>query len=146
MLKVKNAIPIMATPLSAKTHQLMLVRKGNCFNQDCSAQKASGVATMNAKKTIKAYDSKKFLHSTEARPIRILSEYMEPDQRLKRLGINRALIFFGSARTPPGGKPDYYAAAADLAEKIENKITQVAWLDEEVDSHSKNDSADDSAN
>jgi uncharacterized protein (TIGR00730 family) len=73
---------------------------------------------MKAKKTIKAYDNKKFLHSYAARPLRILSEYMEPDQRLEQLGVSRAVIFFGSARTQRGGKPDYYTAAADLAEKM----------------------------
>jgi uncharacterized protein (TIGR00730 family) len=73
---------------------------------------------MKPNKTVKAYDNKKFLHSTGARSLRILSEYMEPDQRLQQLGVSRAVIFFGSARTSRGGKPDYYAAAADLAEKM----------------------------
>ena len=73
---------------------------------------------MSIKKPVKAYNNKKFLHSFGARPLRILSEYMEPDQRLRRLGIGRAVIFFGSARTKKGGKPDYYAAAANLAEKM----------------------------
>lgn len=73
---------------------------------------------MPIKKIVKAYDNKSFLHSHGARPLRILSEYMEPDQRLRQLGIHRAVIFFGSARTQPGGEPDYYAAAAGLAEKM----------------------------
>jgi uncharacterized protein (TIGR00730 family) len=69
-------------------------------------------------KTAKAYDNRKFLHSDGARVLRIQAEYMEPDQRLQKCGIKHTVIFFGSARIKPGGKPDYYAAAADLAEKI----------------------------
>ncbi|HWU69407.1 MAG TPA: LOG family protein [Stenotrophobium sp.] len=69
-------------------------------------------------KTRKAYDNSSFLHSDTARGLRILSEYLEPEQRLRRLNINNGVIFFGSARTVPGGRPDYYAAAANLAERI----------------------------
>lgn len=59
MLKVKSAIPIMASPLSAKTHQLIFVRKGNCFNQEYNAQQAGGVAMTNASTTSlrKSFDS-----------------------------------------------------------------------------------------
>ena len=73
---------------------------------------------MSTKKPAKAYDNKNFLHSYGARPLRILAEYMEPDQRLRRMGVGRAVIFFGSARIKKGGKPDYYAEAANLAEKM----------------------------
>jgi uncharacterized protein (TIGR00730 family) len=76
-------------------------------------------------KTAKAYDNRKFLHSDGARVLRIQAEYMEPDQRLQKCGIKHTVIFFGSARIKPGGKPDYYAAAADLAEKI------AAWTSSE---------------
>lgn len=85
----------------------------------CASLLARTCATMTSKKNpVKAYDNKKFLHSFGARPLRILAEYMEPDQRLRHLGIGRAVIFFGSARTREGGRPDYYAAAANLAERM----------------------------
>ena len=48
--------------------------------------------------TLKAYDNKNFLHSKDARILRILSEYMYPEQKFKALGIKRTIIFFGSAR------------------------------------------------
>lgn len=73
---------------------------------------------MPTKKTVKAYDNKGFLHSHGARSLRILSEYVEPDQRLRQLDVGRAVIFFGSARTPRKDAHGYYAAAADLAEKM----------------------------
>jgi uncharacterized protein (TIGR00730 family) len=41
-----------------------------------------------------------FLKSPPARPIRILSEYLEPAERLRRAGIRDTIVFFGSARSP----------------------------------------------
>lgn len=46
----------------------------------------------------KAYKNINFLNSKIARPIRILSEYYEPYQRLKNFDINATIVFFGSAR------------------------------------------------
>src|SRR5215831_17190371 len=39
-----------------------------------------------------------FLDSDEARPVRILSEYLEPLRRLKEQNIQDTVVFFGSAR------------------------------------------------
>jgi uncharacterized protein (TIGR00730 family) len=50
------------------------------------------------KKARKAYDNKKFLHSRAGREIRILSEYSYPKEHFLQNAINRAIIFFGSAR------------------------------------------------
>lgn len=73
----------------------------------------------------KAYKNQDFLLSDEARGVRMLCEYLEPKQRLEAAGVKRAIILFGSARTrrlqpAPGAKsaPDYYAMAADLAERF----------------------------
>jgi uncharacterized protein (TIGR00730 family) len=75
-------------------------------------------------KTVKAYKNNEFLMSEEARTVRILCEYLEPQRRLHQHNIHQAVAFFGSARTPrpeggaePGGT-DYYSLAADLAERI----------------------------
>ena len=48
----------------------------------------------------KAYHDKEFLEDPEARPIRILSEYMEPKKRFDKLRIKDTILFFGSARIP----------------------------------------------
>jgi uncharacterized protein (TIGR00730 family) len=40
-----------------------------------------------------------FLKSPAARTLRILSEYLEPAERLRRAGIRDTIVFFGSART-----------------------------------------------
>src|SRR5438874_11514205 len=45
-----------------------------------------------------AYLSPDFLESDEARPIRILSEYLEPLRRFKDQRIQDTVVFFGSAR------------------------------------------------
>src|SRR5512141_3147165 len=45
-----------------------------------------------------AYLYPEFLESNEARPIRILSEYLEPLRRFRQQKIQDTVVFFGSAR------------------------------------------------
>src|SRR5262245_19362660 len=45
-----------------------------------------------------AYHDEDFLESTDARPIRILAEYLEPMRRFKQQNIQDTVVFFGSAR------------------------------------------------
>jgi len=47
----------------------------------------------------KAYTSDGFIHSPDARGIRILSEYMEPEARFDKHDVDDTIVFFGSART-----------------------------------------------
>lgn len=63
-------------------------------------------------KPLKSYDNKEFIHSGNGRLIRILSEYLYPEQRFNKFNINRTVIFFGSARIQP-------------KEKVLNKISEV---------------------
>ncbi len=46
----------------------------------------------------KAYNNPDFLSSPDARPIRMLAEFLEPAGRLRRAGIRDTIVFFGSAR------------------------------------------------
>jgi uncharacterized protein (TIGR00730 family) len=46
----------------------------------------------------KAYHNREFLDSSSARPIRLLSEFLEPQQQLRREGVRDTIVFFGSAR------------------------------------------------
>ena len=66
----------------------------------------------------KAYNNKTFLNSREARNIRIQCEIEEPRVRLKRLGIDHLISFFGSARTPETDR--YYQDCEELAYKLGN--------------------------
>lgn len=59
----------------------------------------------------KAYENEDFLHSTDARALRILSEYVEPNSRFKHYKIDDTIIFFGSARIP--AREDAEAALAE---------------------------------
>ncbi len=83
--------------------------------------------------TVKAYKNSDFMMSAEARTIRMLCEYVEPQTRLALHGVSRAIIFWGSARIRPlqkgtvpfskGAKrglspPDYFKLATDLAERL----------------------------
>ena len=45
-----------------------------------------------------AYLNEEFLESNEARPIRLLSEYLEPLRRFKEQRVQDTVVFFGSAR------------------------------------------------
>lgn len=57
----------------------------------------------------KAYKNAKFLDSRDARALRILSEYLEPESRFEDLQVQDTIVFFGSARV--GSRE---AAQADL--------------------------------
>ena len=48
-----------------------------------------------------AYENLDFLHSPDARALRILSEYIEPRSRFRHYKIEDTIIFFGSARILP---------------------------------------------
>lgn len=89
-----------------------------------------------------AYLNQDFLASSEARSLRILSEYLEPRSRFERYGIDDTIVFMGSARTPSreqaegelraaeadGGDVErarrrldnarYYEAARELADRL----------------------------
>tara|TARA_R110002167_G_scaffold359642_1_gene576507 strand:- start:1023 stop:1751 length:729 start_codon:yes stop_codon:yes gene_type:complete len=64
----------------------------------------------------KAYNSKTYINSREARSIRIQCEIAEPGIRLKRLGVNHTIQFFGSARTGEGHP--YYDKAYELSSEV----------------------------
>ena len=66
-----------------------------------------------------AYKDEKFLDSEEARPLRILAEYLEPLRILRREQVHETVVFFGSARiTPDGPLGRYYNEARELARLI----------------------------
>jgi uncharacterized protein (TIGR00730 family) len=65
----------------------------------------------------KAYLNRRFLESREARGLRILSEYVEPLERFRRLRVDDTIVFMGSARLP-----SREAAAKALAEAQKSGI------------------------
>jgi uncharacterized protein (TIGR00730 family) len=84
---------------------------------------------MKDKTSLRAFDNKAFLHSREARIIRIMSEYLEPETRFKDLNVKHTVVFFGSARIDPDndsrGTSRYYHAAADFAFELANLSMEI---------------------
>lgn len=66
-----------------------------------------------------AYENPDFLASDEARPLRIIAEYLAPLRGLRRANVHDTIVFFGSARVPDSGPLSrYYAEARELARLI----------------------------
>ena len=66
-----------------------------------------------------AYKNNGFLDSDDARPLRILAEYLQPLHAFERERICGTVVFFGSARLRPDGPlGDYYVAARELARLV----------------------------
>ncbi len=74
-------------------------------------------------KALKAYKNSDFLQSREARTVRILCEYLEPEKRLEEMNIRHTVVFFGSARVRPENNGDAfldkcYWAAEEFAYRL----------------------------
>tara|TARA_A100001037_G_C15127213_1_gene626811 strand:+ start:2160 stop:2465 length:306 start_codon:yes stop_codon:yes gene_type:complete len=54
-----------------------------------------------SKNSIHAYHNEGFLGSKDARALRILSEYLEPNSRFQYHHVDDTIVFMGSARTLP---------------------------------------------
>ena len=66
-----------------------------------------------------AYKNEAFLDSDDARPLRILAEYLEPMHAFRREDICDTVVFFGSARlTEEGPLGRYYRDARELARRV----------------------------
>lgn len=108
--------------------------------------------TRSLEKAPKAYKNLEFLNSRDARVIRILAEYLEPLQRLKKERVEDTVVFFGSARTKPLQEAKTYlaeletrAAATEaeepdltkLIEKARNELIISRYYQDAVDLASK---------
>jgi uncharacterized protein (TIGR00730 family) len=69
-----------------------------------------------------AFSNSVFMQSPEARSLRIISEYVEPQTRLDRLKVNSTVLFLGSARIDPDDRKSplfrYYWEAEELAFRL----------------------------
>ena len=79
----------------------------------------------------KAYKNLEFLTSSDARPIRVLCEFTEPDSRFKQYKVRDTIVFFGSARTksPNEAQVNLERAKAELSgdagdDELKSRITQ----------------------
>ncbi|MEZ6189595.1 MAG: TIGR00730 family Rossman fold protein [Planctomycetota bacterium] len=66
-----------------------------------------------------SYKDADFLDSDDARPVRILSEYLAPLAALQQQAVNETIVFFGSARLRPEDPLGrYYEEARELARLV----------------------------
>ena len=66
-----------------------------------------------------AYKNARFLETDDARPLRILAEYLEPMHAFRREHVCDTIVFFGSARIAADGPlGHYYEAARELARLV----------------------------
>ena len=65
-----------------------------------------------------AYMSQEFLESGDARPLRIMAEYLEPHRRFRTEKIRDTVVFFGSARIRSREASQLQLEAARLGEGI----------------------------
>ena len=66
-----------------------------------------------------AYRNEEFLDTDDARPLRILAEYLEPMHVFHEERIRDTIVFFGSARLAAEGPLGrYYEAARELARRV----------------------------
>ena len=68
-----------------------------------------------------AYHDRDFLESDDARPLRILAEYLEPLRRFQEQNIQDTVVFFGSARVHSREHAD--AHLADLTRRLDGRTT-----------------------
>ena len=75
-----------------------------------------------------AYRNLRFLESADARALRIISEYFDPQAHLRKAGAQHTVVFFGSARILPRE-----AAVQELREvELRSKQTPAAGLQAEI--------------
>jgi uncharacterized protein (TIGR00730 family) len=66
-----------------------------------------------------AYQNEEFLNGPDARPLRIVSEYLEPHSHFRHQRIRDTVVFFGSARIREDGPlGQYYKDARELASLV----------------------------
>jgi uncharacterized protein (TIGR00730 family) len=75
--------------------------------------------TERRRSAIEAYLKESFLTSSEARPLRMLAEYLEPRRRFDHYKIDDTIVFMGSARLLSRAQA---AAALDAAERGEGDV------------------------
>ena len=57
-------------------------------------------------RAVKAYENLEWINSRDARPLRILAEYLEPESRFEEMEIEDTIVVFGSRafRCPRRGR------------------------------------------
>jgi uncharacterized protein (TIGR00730 family) len=67
------------------------------------------------RRRVKAYVNESFLHSRDARALRILAEYLEPNSRFSHYRVDDTIVFMGSARVVSREEAEKGVTAAEGA-------------------------------
>jgi len=78
-----------------------------------------------------AYMSPEFLTSDEGRPVRLLSEYLEPLRRFRKERIRDTVVFFGSARTHSREAAERNLAEVKAGRGLEGRMPAAALAEAE---------------
>jgi hypothetical protein len=74
---------------------------------------------MSLERPVLAYHDPEFLESDEARPLRIIAEYLQPLRAFREAHVSETVVFFGSARLREDGPNGRYVAeATELARLV----------------------------
>lgn len=78
---------------------------------------------------VKAYRDVDFLTSPKARTLRILAEYLEPEARFEREGVDKTVVFFGSARARC---EQDVRRDLEAARQRDAAVEQITWLENQL--------------
>jgi hypothetical protein len=85
-------------------------------------------------RAVKAYKNQEFIGSPDARPLRILAEYLEPQTRFDEFKVRDTIVFFGSARILPRdvaqAQLDKARSEGGDARKAERKLWMSRYYEE----------------
>ena len=74
---------------------------------------------MSSERPVLAYHDEDFLASDEARPLRIMAEYLQPLRAFREARVSETVVFFGSARLRADGPNGRYVdEATELARQV----------------------------
>lgn len=83
---------------------------------------------------MKSYENADFLNGKDGRTLRILSEYLFPDQYLKKNHIYNTIVVFGSARSV--SSVDYKLKMSDLEDKLKRGI-DIEKVNKEIEKYKR---------
>ena len=93
----------------------------------------------------KAYENLDFLNSSDARSLRILAEFLEPQSKFRKMDILDTIVFFGSARIKSKKEatkeynrvketdPKTVANFAAMLRKAQHDVTMSKYYEDAVD-------------
>src|SRR5205823_3715864 len=83
-------------------------------NRESGSEANRPIMTESRFRAVHAYKNETFLTSPDARILRIIAEYLEPQSRFEELRVKDTIVFFGSARIP---SREVAAAEVEAAQK-----------------------------